>query len=281
MLWVTQPCVARSPRSEQRKNRASSRLEKASDKREPNRLFNKSLRLNHESDLKSSQTNSTFGRWSFGSRPFGYDYLGYPDPYFLFPYSIDPWERGSFRAPDLHDDPFFYDRVPPQTQRSPRQDKAPLQLKRSEATGDNYIPKAPKNAFEKKAITTPKSETYLSSFVVNQSQELREAIPETKTKDHPTLPPIKQRTEIIESLTNASSKFAENLLGYPGGDQWVQYLKPNMLPIMATQGKHQELNELLTRYDITFVRSEIRMVSRIGGFAESRNQLRKLLQSTK
>ncbi|MGB1927095.1 MAG: hypothetical protein ACPHL6_11215, partial [Rubripirellula sp.] len=101
------------------------------------------------------------------------------------------------------------------------------------------------------------------------------------TKDPSALPTNKHRTEIIESLTNASSKFAESLLGYPGGDQWVQYLKPNMLPIMARQEKYQELNELLTRYDITFGRSEIRMVSRIGGFAEIRNQLRKLLQSTK
>ena len=48
--------------------------------------------------------------------------LGYPDPFFC---SLTPslWTSGHValsEPPDLHDDPYFYDRVPQQTRRTAR-----------------------------------------------------------------------------------------------------------------------------------------------------------------
>jgi len=54
-----------------------------------------------------------------------------------------------------------------------------------------------------------------------------------------------------------------------------------MIPIMATNGQNEELNELLTRYDQTLVDEELRIVATIEGFAESRKQLRRYLKSVK
>lgn len=198
----------------------------------------------------TSGFNARLGRWSFGSRPYGYDSLGYPDPFFLFPYSIsmDPWARGSFRAPDLHDDPYFYDRVPQQTRRTARGTVRPDVSQRSEAVAQRTQP-----ALELKVI--PKTPPAVE-FELTQKSEI-----------------------ILEDLQEASSELAESLLQYPGGKKWVKYLRPNMLPIMATNGQKAELNDMLTRYDLTVVQEDSQIIRTIDGFEESRKSLRRFLKS--
>ena len=192
-------------------------------------------------------------RWAFGSRPFGYDDLGYPDPIFLFPYSLDPWLRGSFRAPDLHDDPYFHDRVPTNTKKA-AQGHAKLELVTA-ASEDSTPEKVPVPSL-----------TPISS---NKKPDPKEVILSNRSKG------------ILKVLEASSADLADNLLTYPRGKKWVKYLQPNMIPIMATNGQNEELNELLTRYDHTLVDEELRIVTTIEGFAESRKQLRRYLKSVK
>ena len=222
-----------------RKNRTANRPEIAS-----------AARASESRSEASSGLNARLGRWSFGSRPYGYDFLGYPDPFFLFPYSIsmDPWARGSFRAPDLHDDPYFYDRVPQQTRRTARGGVRSEISQRNEGLAQRTQP-----ALELKVNTQTSPAV---EFELTQKSEV-----------------------ILEDLQEASSELAESLLEYPGGKKWVKYLRPNMLPIMASKGQKFELNEMLTRYDLTFVQDDTQIIRTIDGFEESRKILRRFIKS--
>lgn len=195
-------------------------------------------------------SDSLLKRWSFGTQPYGYDHLGLPDPYFCYPYSLDPWERGSFRAPDLLDDPYFYDRVPVSS----------IQRHRS----------------FRKQRTGPHATTIIPDRAPVDSLPQMNTASEVPTEEHELTP---ESAEILERLEIASSTLAEQLLRYPNGDQWVRYLQPNMLPIMAAKGRYSTLNQLLTRYDQTFVKPDVKTVSAIEGFEQSRKELRRFLQS--
>ena len=52
-----------------------------------------------------------------------------------------------------------------------------------------------------------------------------------------------------------------------------------MLPIMATNGQKAELNDMLTRYDLTVVQEDSQIIRTIDGFEESRKSLRRFLKS--
>lgn len=213
---------------------------------------------------------TTVGRWSLGSRSFGYDHLGYPDPYFLFPYSLDPWVRGSFRAPDLHDDPYFYDRAPTQTRRTSQTHTTAAELKDHPSTSTvNEVAQRTDREIQRlnRSVNGIQSDQTDGSSITNQASE-PVALSERSTR-------------ILKSLTKSSSSLAESLLEYGGGDQWIEFLQPNMIPIMALRGQYEALNEILNRYDQTFTREDIRTVSQIQGFEASRNQLRKFLKSVR
>ena len=213
---------------------------------------------------------TTVGRWSLGSRSFGYDHLGYPDPYFLFPYSLDPWVRGSFRAPDLHDDPYFYDRAPTQTRRTSKTHTTAAELKDHPSTSTvNEVAQRTDREIQRlnRSVNGIQSDQTDDSLITNQASE-PVALSERSTR-------------ILKSLTQSSSSLAESLLEYGGSDQWIEFLQPNMIPIMALRGQYEALNEILNRYDQTFTREDIRTVSQIQGFEASRNQLRKFLKSVR
>ncbi|MDB4678712.1 hypothetical protein OAE79_00095 [Rhodopirellula sp.] len=187
--------------------------------------------------------------WTFGARPYGYDALGYPDPYFLFPYSLDPWVRGSFRAPDLLDDPYFYDRVPTGVNRVNRRGTGILRQHDPANRGDKSSNAAPK-------IESPE-----------------------KSEKKPPLKLSNGSASQLRALEKASAKFADNLTLYQGGESWIRHLKPNMLSLLASQGQNRELNDLLIRYDQVVVQSPLKLVSTIEGFADCRTSLRGYLQS--
>ena len=227
--------------------------------KKPSKLQQKRLARQQQRELRKSTppaihnkltTGSLLNRWSIGSQPYGYDHLGYPDPYFCFPYSLDPWERGSFRAPDLLDDPYFYDRVP--------------------------VSSIQRHRRSRKLQTDQHATTIAPDHAQVDLVPQRNAAREAPSEERPLTP---ESYEVLERLETAASTLAEQLLRYPKGEQWVTYLQPNMLPIMAANGQYDKLNQLLTRYDQTFVQPEVQTVSAIEGFAQSRKQLRRFLQS--
>lgn len=279
VFLVAQPAGAVSTSSEKLKGRASNRGSNLKSKRHSARIARSHRKSRSLSSVNNSRTSGSSIRWSFGSSPYGYDYLGFPDPYFLFPYSLDPWERGSFRAPDLHDDPYFYDRVPNQTRRSSRKADSTLQLriKDSDSVKQKDISNTQSSEAEEKTSTSAK--VHEDSEDMRRTRKTMNQNSRVDINSSPSTRIPQPDHSDLEALNHASSTFAESLLRYPGGEQWMQYLQPNMLPLMAREGKNRQLNEILLRYDITFVRPEIRMVSRIRGFAESRDQLRRWLQS--
>jgi hypothetical protein len=189
-------------------------------------------------DRGAVYSSGTFFGFSFGTVPYGYDYAGYPDPYFLYPYSYDPWARGSFRAPDLLDDPYFYDRVP-QTMRT--YDRAPLSLQRS--------------------------------YRVPQEQNVLPA--EGDSLSSRSLP--QETFELLNSLQEASETLFLGLGEYTGGEGWVEYLAPNRIVEWAFDGKTAELRELSSRYDRVLQSPEFEMVAEIDGFRQTQELLRQYL----
>lgn len=186
-------------------------------------------------------SSSTFFGLSFGTYPYGYDYAGYPDPYFLYPYSYDPWMRGSFRAPDLLDDPYFYDRVP----------------------NVNRYHAPP-------VLQTQPRQPLVRSYRPPQPQVPAQGSGEVRTSE--------STAEVIEALQTASETLLLALARYGGGEAWIEHLRPDHIIALALEGKTSELNQLLTRYDQVVQNRELQVVSTIDGFAETRNHLRQYLR---
>jgi hypothetical protein len=186
-------------------------------------------------DRSAVYSRGTIFGFSIGTVPYGYDYAGYPDPYFLYPYSYDPWARGSFRAPDLLDDPYFYDRVP-RTVRS--YDPAPHSVPRS----------------------------------YRVSPALRDELPaDSEPLTSQSLP--QHSFELLKSLQEASEELLLSLGEYGGGDGWVEYLAPNRVIEWAFDGKTNELRELLSRYEQVLQNPEFQVVAEIPGFRETQELL--------
>ena len=184
--------------------------------------------------------------FSFGTQPYGYDYAGYPDPYFTYPYSLDPWSRGSFRAPDLLDDPYFYDRVPPAhrypaARHSHSHDVRPL------------VP-----------TTTHRGNSHFETYVDRD----------------PTLTASPAIEAPSETLSSASERLLRNLASYGGGDAWIEYLAPDRIQTLADQDNMMELRELMARFDGVSQNRELRAVAQIDGFAATQFFLRQYLNQT-
>ena len=244
------PQVGGQSEAESHLTSSSTKLSKSQQKRLA-RQQQRELRKKTPPEISNHTTSdSLLKRWSFGTQPYGYDHLGLPDPYFCYPYSLDPWERGSFRAPDLLDDPYFYDRVP--------------------------VSSILRHRSSRKQQTDPHATTTAPEQAQVDSPPQMHAASEAPTEERELTP---ESAEILERLEISASTLAEQLLRYPNGEQWVRYLQPNMLPIMAAKGRYSTLNELLTRYDQTFVKPDVQTVSAIEGFEQSREELRRFLQS--
>ena len=69
-------------------------------------------RSNYRSFYPSSSFGLSIGVGGYSGFGYGYGYsgFGYPDPYRFDGYGYDPYRYGSFRMPDLLDDPYFIER---------------------------------------------------------------------------------------------------------------------------------------------------------------------------
>ena len=190
-----------------------------------------------------SATPFTLFGFSFGTAPYGYDFAGYPDPYFLYPYSYDPWLRGSFREPDLLDDPYFYDRAA-----AVRRYREPLVIRQEAAP----VPSR---------SVAPRWEVAKPSIPTQQPDQLEQA----------------SQFERLDALQSANEKLLLNLAKYDGGDAWMEYLGTNRVISLVIDNKTAELRELLARFDGVAQNRELQIVAQIEGFAETRSQVRGFL----
>lgn len=185
---------------------------------------------------RSSSPLTLFG-FSFGGVPYGYDYAGYPDPSFLYPYSTDPWARGKFREPDLLDDPYFYDRVP-----SANRYRAPLRLQ-------------------------PRWSTSMANPIGEASPPGEQELGFSSELD----------PQQIGRLRQASERLLIALATYGGGEAWIEYLAPGHLVGLAELGDSTELTNLLARYNGVSQNRELMVVTEVDGFVETRNSLAQFL----
>jgi hypothetical protein len=217
--------------------------------------------------------------FSFGTRPYGYDYAGYPDPYFLYPYSLDPWARGSFRQPDLLDDPYFYDRVPsasryrrpPVSRRFPRQSSGvPLELRNRSSNVTAASPSV-ESSYDRRHSTR--------SSIVQRDDG---AIPTRRSfsGDQAVVVErgLEQGIETLELLQQANEEFLLNLARYDGGDAWIDFLGCERMIAHAVESETQQLRSLMARYDGVATDPAMKAVASIDGFDRTRAALRRYLQ---
>ena len=183
--------------------------------------------------------------------PYGYDYAGYPDPYFTYPYSYDPWSRGSFRAPDLLDDPYFYDRVPSANRYSANRYAAPQVVR----------PLAPATTYQLAPGTAYRTANEFEAYVDGDSILVQ--------------PPTSAGA--VDSLQSASEQLLQSLAAYGGGDAWIEYLAADRINELAEQGNTSELRELMAKFDGVSQNHQLQVVAQISGFAETRYLLRQHL----
>lgn len=201
---------------------------------------------------QSAAPGALFG-FSFGTTPYGYDYAGYPDPYFTYPYSMDPWARGSFRAPDLLDDPYFYDRIPPNNRgrhsRFPRSAPPVPLFQRGHSIGGVRAP----------------------LLRVDGQPPVMALSPD----------PIMSPTDgQLNSLQAASDRLLLSLATSEGGDAWIQYFDVDRIVSHVRVRNRSQLSILLARFDGIAGDRQYHLVTGLDGFQETRELLRHQLSQT-
>ena len=86
------------------------------------------------------------------------------------------------------------------------------------------------------------------------------------------------RGELYEQLGTASAQLSQGLAGREGSDAWTDYLGVNRIVELMDVGATKQLRELLTHYDGVVANPELREITAINGFAETRRLLRLYVQ---
>ena len=196
---------------------------------------------------RSSRTSSGLDiRIGVGTFP-GYGYypgfgaVGYLDPYRFDGFGYDPYRYGRFEAPDLLNDPYFRERY--------RYD--------SKYPGRYRVPKVPSSS-----SVIGLAELY--GFRSELDPRRNSSIPfDSDTANHRLL-------KVTETL-------AKRLEVSEYGEAWLEYLNPRQIPALISEGKTDELQELLSHYDGVVANPELKYISVTLGFAETRNLLRSVL----
>lgn len=228
---------------------------------------------------QSPRSGATFFGFSFGTLPYGYDYAGYPDPYFLYPYSLDPWAHGSFRQPDLLDDPYFYDRVPSAnryqrplaSRRFSHSNRRPsLELRNQSnklsapSLGGQINHDGPRSAGP--AVVQSDVRPYSAQRSVAESQ------PGPVDRDSTT------GIESLELLQQANEELLLSLARYDGGEAWIEFLGCERMIAHAVESNMEQLRLLMARYDGVANDPAMRAVASIDGFDRTRAALRRYLR---
>ena len=223
---------------------------------------------------RSFRSGSTLFGFSFGTLPYGYDYAGYPDPYFLYPYSLDPWARGSFREPDLLDDPYFYDRVPPvnryrrphASRRLPhRSGRPPLELRSSSGSPTGSFPNFDTIDAGPSIVQRDRGMSSNRGMVLGGQPDAGDRGFENGMK-------------AIELLQQANETLLLNLARYDGGDAWIEFLGCQRMIADAVESDMQQLRRWMSRFDGVAADAAMQSVASIDGFDQTRSALRQYLR---
>ena len=190
---------------------------------------------------RSYYPTSSFGlSIGIGSYPgYGYSSFGYLDPYRFDGFGYDPYRYGSFRAPDLLQDPYFRERYRYDS-RFPGRYRAPLVVQ--------------------PAIPLPTFESYGSptAYTVDVARPIVAANP----------------TDLAGQLRSAAQELMRTLAAGQNGGAWMAYLEPHQISQLIDSGDSAALRELLTRYDGLIGNPQRKVIVAASGFAATRSLLR-------
>ncbi len=159
-------------------------------------------------------------------------------------YVHDPYRFGSFEAPDLLNDPYFRERH--------RYD----------------------SAFPGRRHDAAQRERYLNSLPRGQK-------PRLQLKPHAMAPPPYVRaeqthraTEDFAGLATPVATLHRGLGEIEDGEVWQEYLGTERLEGLMESGDVEQLAELLTHFEGVTANAELRHITRIQGFSQTRELLR-------
>lgn len=202
----------------------------------------------------------------FGSYPYyNYPRPGSFDPYRFDSYVYDPYRSGSFRAPDLINDPYFRERHRYDSH-FPGRRKPPLVL-RSTVPASAY----PLDyGYPRNYRSTKRVNPYSGSIALQRPG----AFPDpSHLEPWSTMPRAPSRNSARPDLS-APEQLARNLSSLQDGEAWIEFLVPNRVRDMIAHGESGQLSELLSRYDGITNNPEMASIVAITGFQETRSLLR-------
>jgi hypothetical protein len=195
----------------------------------------------HRSHYASPSFGFSIG---IGSYPgYGYSSFGYMDPYRFDGFGYDPYRYGSFRAPDLLNDPYFRERYRYDSRfpgRHPNRYRAPLVV----------APAFPIPIFESYGSPTAQADANAGQVV-------------------PVNP-----ADLAGQLRSAAQQLTRTLSTGQNGAAWMAYLEPHQISQLIASGNSAALRELLTRYDGVYGNPQRRVIVAANGFGVTRRLLR-------
>jgi hypothetical protein len=187
---------------------------------------------------------SLFG-FSFGIgnySPSGYYPQGTFDPYAFDGRAYDPYRYGSFRAPDLLDDPYFRERHRFDS-RYPGRYRGRI---------DRRVPAVQQS---RRAPTHP----YEEGIEIDTT--------------------LVAPADLANELSIASRRLSRSLSAQQHGDAWQEYLRPHRISEHIRSGNTAALRELIANYDGVVANPKLRNVMATDGFAATRHLLRQYVET--
>ncbi|TWT91984.1 hypothetical protein [Stieleria varia] len=175
-----------------------------------------------------------------------YPYYNYPrpgqfDPYRFDNYVHDPYATGSFKAPDLLNDPYFRERH--------RYDSRFPGRYRVPAVPSPEVPYHPHQA-----VQEPRSHSHYAPAP-------RQIAPAERT-NNPT------------GFDAGPEQLARSLMNGRDSDLWLEFLMPDQVSAMIAEGNEEQLRDLLGRYEGIQNSEELEWITKLDGFAATKALLR-------
>lgn len=182
---------------------------------------------------------TTTGRMSVGV--FSYPDYNYPAPGAFDPYRFDnyvyrPFAYGHFREPDLLNDPYFRERH----------------------RYDSHFPGRRKPQLQMQSA--PRALAYPT--------------PRNPHLYHGDQHSLRAKPPVSSAHDTGPSQLANSLAGRQDGEAWVEFLAPEQIERVLSEGNVDQINEMLSRYDGVAQNSDLRAISNLPGFQATRELLR-------
>ncbi len=199
-----------------------------------------------------------------GYSSFNYGGFGYLDPYRFDGFGYDPYRYGSFKAPDLLDDPYFQaNSLYPDKYPAYRRQQERLRLKAIPYS--NYpepfpavapVPRQPAPAWQSNAPTTSRS-------APNFRPDAAPSYAGTPRGD--------------ANLQSSAQRLRSHLAKRQDGEVWINYLSPDQIETMIESDDRKGIQKLMTHYDGVVANGELGHIVRAPGFTQTRSLLRQYL----